>query len=91
MNTSVTLKKPLEIRVATEEEIVPLILDGISQILDNGHNMPRNYNELPLSIDEVAFLVEVLHKDLQDPGLPGALIYLYGKILDYLHEITIYN
>ena len=84
----VNSKKPLEVNYANDEALVPLILDGISQLLDNGHNMPRDYNKTPLNHNEIVFIIQNLHEELADPRLPAGLIYLYGKILDYLKEIT---
>lgn len=77
--------------VTSNKETEALILDGISQILDNGRNMPRNYNEKPLTPKEKFFLIEVLHKELEDPEIPAGLIFLYGQILDYIKESIIYN
>lgn len=75
----------------SEKELEPLILEGISQILDNGHNMPRNYKDKPLTPKEKAFIITILYKELQDPEIPAPLIYLYGHILDFIKKITVYN
>lgn len=72
-------------------ELEPLILDGISQILDNGKNMPRDYKKKPLEHDEQVFIIETLFKELQDPDIHKGLIYLYGHILDYIKETISYN
>lgn len=77
--------------MTSKKELEPLILDGISQILDNGHNMPRNYTSLPLSAKEKEFLIRTLHKELEDPEISGGLIYLYGHILDFVKNSIIYN
>ena len=77
--------------MVSKKEIEDLILDGISQILDNGHNMPRNYENNPLTPKEKFFLIETLHKELEDPEIPGGLLFLYGNILDYLRESITYN
>lgn len=77
--------------VTSNKETEGLILDGISQILDNGKNMPRNYEEKPLTPKEKFFLIETLHKELEDPEIPAGLIFLYGQILDYIKESIIYN
>ncbi len=86
MKRSVTSKPP-----ESEAALEPLILDGISQLLDNGHNMPRNYKKVPLNHNELLYIIQILHKELEDKQLPAGLIYLYGHILDYVGSLIVYN
>ncbi len=86
MRRFVTSKPP-----ENKEALEPLILDGISQILDNGQNIPRNFKTTPLNHDEQLFIIQTLHKELEDAQSPGGLIYLYGHILDYVSALIVYN
>lgn len=83
-----TLKTPSP---ESEKELEPLILDGISQLLDNGHNMPRDYKEKPLTAKEKTYILVTLYKELEDPELPAGLLYLYGHIIDYVKNKIVYN
>ncbi len=75
----------------TDKALEPLILDGISEILDNGHNRNRDYKLNPLSPKEKAFIITTLYAELEDPQIPAGLIYIYGHILDYVKQSIIYN
>ncbi len=74
-------------------EIEGLVLSGISDLLsrpglDHSH---RDWKTHPLNPKEHVFLVTTLHKELEDPKLPPGLLFLYGRILQWISEKTIYN
>jgi len=74
-----------------KQELEPLILDGIHQILyKDGTSYIRDYHKNPLSDKEQSFLIYTLYEELQDPKLPDGLLYLYGKILFYVREKIVY-
>lgn len=75
----------------SEKELEPLILDGISQLLDNGHNMPRDFKREPLTTNEKTYILVTLYKELEDEELPAGLLYLYGHIIDYIKKLIVYN
>jgi hypothetical protein len=74
-------------------EIKPLIYDGLNQLLsrpglDYTH---RDWNKKPLTHDEELFLITTLNQELEDPTLPGGLLFLYGRILEFITENIVYN
>lgn len=77
----------------TMQEIEALIISGINDILytPKSHNPKRDYNKEPLTHNETLFLIQTLHKELEDPKLPAGLIFLYGRILDFVSEKIVYN
>lgn len=78
-------------KIVYENDVESLILDGISQLLDNGHNRNRNYKKEPLSPKEKAWIITNLYEELRDPEIPAGLIFLYGQILDFVKDSIVYN
>ena len=75
------------------KEVEKLILQGISELLTTPkrNHFTRNYQKEPLTHNETLFLIETLYKELADPKLPPGLIFLYGRVLDYISSKTLYN
>jgi len=77
----------------TLEEVEPLILQGLSDLLSRPglNHTNRNWSTHPLTVKEHVFIVTTLYKELEDPKLPAGLLFLYGRILDYIKYKTLYN
>jgi hypothetical protein len=86
------VRSKIEHEEDNKQELEPLILEGIHQILyKEGTSYIRDYHKKPLTDKEQSFLIYTLHEELQDPEIPDGLVYLYGHILNYVRQNIVYN
>jgi hypothetical protein len=74
-------------------DLVPLIHEGIAELLSRPglDHHKRDFIKSPLTHREQLFIITTLLKELEDPKIPGGLIFLYGRILEFIKSKILYN